>query len=264
VVICVDNTTGVASDYKMKKSFKIIGVFFVVLMVIGFFASRSIENDFKINKIKILSDMESAYKNGDFEQVVAIGKRYEFVNDYEFRKMYDAADRKLANKSASKSNENQSSKQTLREDEKSKNLELPAKVDQQIDIPKTDGFFANIFKMSAKIDGDTATAHELVSLNADLEMIGDKIAKTVFNVAKDYAAVKKVRVIIELNGSTVFGTITDNYGKRISGPYIMGEILDDDLTETRKYASATAYADRMKGFYAAKIKNLKYGNLWKK
>ena len=72
---------------------------------------------------------------------------------------------------------------------------------------------------------------------------------------------KTIEVTVELKAS-----LTDQYGKEVPEPHIMGTITESDLDEVRKYVSADDYAKPLGGggTYGFSIKNMTYGWLLRK
>ncbi len=61
------------------------------MMVLGFAMRHFDQQSFERDRTKIMADMKAASDAADHSKVVEIGRRYESVADYEFKKLYEAS-----------------------------------------------------------------------------------------------------------------------------------------------------------------------------
>lgn len=114
-------------------------------------------------------------------------------------------------------------------------------------------------KPKVKVSGDVAEVKVTLMSTYDLKYAAWEVAKTVYNVAAKNKDIKKIKVTIMMSSSG----LQDNYGKPLDKDLKMGEIMEDDLEDIRKYRDADAYAynDGNELAYMVFLKNMDYSHL---
>ena len=114
-------------------------------------------------------------------------------------------------------------------------------------------------KPKVKVSGDVAEVKVTLMSTYDLKYAAWEVAKTVYNVAVKNEDIKKIKVTVMMSSSG----LQDNYGKPLDKDLKMGEIMEDDLEDIRKYRDADAYAynDGNELAYMVFLKNMDYSHL---
>lgn len=116
------------------------------------------------------------------------------------------------------------------------------------------------FPIPVDIENGIAKREVIVSPLYTVGVVADTINSHTCDIIKDNPIIKGVEISVWMDGESV----SDKYGKKMSGNLYMGSVEENDIEEVKKYKSCVDYSYAMKSKTMARVLAMRHARLLRK